>query len=355
MILTYRYRIKDASTARHLGRHARAVNFVWNYCCEIQHKAESRWRAGQSVRWPSAFDLINLCAGASAELALHSDTISEVCLRFVDARNAKRRCPRFRASQGPRRALGWIPIRGRRTCKIEDDFVRYLGRHYRLWLSRKIPEQLRSGAFSQDARGRWYFNIAAEVEAAEATGEGTIGIDLGLKTLATCSDGETVPALQHYRQHEAALIKAFRANNGGRMKAVRAKIANCRRDQLHKASTRLVRANRRIVVGNVSAAKLAKTTMAKSVLDAGWSSFRTMLRYKAIRHGVEYVEVDEAFTTRACSDCGSVSGPKGIAQLGMRAWECPDCGASHNRDVNAARNILRLGAECRPPAEGIAA
>jgi hypothetical protein len=79
VILTYRYRIKDATVGKHLERHRRAVNFVWNYCCNIQRQTQSRWKNGQNVRWPTAFDLIKLCTGAAAELGLHSDTVQTIC------------------------------------------------------------------------------------------------------------------------------------------------------------------------------------------------------------------------------------------------------------------------------------
>jgi putative transposase len=354
MILTYRYRIKESSAKRHLNRHAVACNQVWNFCVATQREAQRRYKAGGNSRWPTWVDLGNLCAGSSVLLGIHSDTVSAICRLFTVARETQGRCPKFRASFGPKRSLGWIPFRSR-TISLGGDAVRYLRRNYRLWLSRPIDGELCSGAFSQDARGRWYFNIAVDAPTPDSVTGGAVGIDLGLKTLATCSDGTIVPALQNYRRHEAALGKAQRARNKQRVKAIHAKIANCRRHQHHEASTRLVRSNRRIVVGNVSASKLAKTKMAKSVLDAGWSSFRNMLRYKAMRHGVEYAEVSEAYSTQVCSDCGSVSGPKGIAHLRIRHWDCPDCGTSHDRDVNAARNILRAGAECRPPVVEIAA
>jgi putative transposase len=88
--------------------------------------------------------------------------------------------------------------------------------------------------------------------------------------------------------------------------------------------------------------------MAKSVLDAGWSAFRGMLRHKS----PGYVEVDEAFTTQTCSGCGSIAGPKGYAGLNKREWTCDDCGASHDRDVNSAINILALALSVERPVEG---
>lgn len=91
--------------------------------------------------------------------------------------------------------------------------------------------------------------------------------------------------------------------------------------------------------------KLSRTNMAKSIHDAGWHSFKQMIRYKAIRHGGTYVEVSEAYTTQICSECGALPDerPKGIGDLGVREWSCGACGTRHDRDINAARNILARG------------
>jgi putative transposase len=144
---------------------------------------------------------------------------------------------------------------------------------------------------------------------------------------------------------------AQRAGRIDRVRAIHAKIANRRKDSLHQFSTRLVRGYDTIFVGNVNASALAKTPHAKSVLDAGWSAFRTMLRYKCDFAGATFAEVDEAFSTQTCSACDSRSGPKGIAGLGIRVWTCGECGAVHDRNVNAAKNILAAGR--RRLAEGI--
>ena len=91
--------------------------------------------------------------------------------------------------------------------------------------------------------------------------------------------------------------------------------------------------------------KLAKTRMAKSALDAGWGMLRTMLDYKSHGARIVYEVVDESYSTQACSSCGAISAssPRGGAGLGIREWDCPVCGAVHDRDVNAARNILAAG------------
>lgn len=355
-MLTLKFRIKDATSGKHLLQHAYACNQVWNFCVVTQREAEKRWRSGRNARWLSAFDFIKLTAGSGLELGLHSDTVQTVCRQFVASRARNRRCPGFRVSFGPRRSLGWVPFIPRAT-KIDRDAAVYLKRRYRFWKSREIVGEFRAGAFVQDARGRWYVTFQCAVPDDLPLGRGSIGIDLGLKELATLSDGETVPALRHYRKYEVALGVAQRARNKRRERAIHAKIANARRHHLHEQSTRIVRENRLIVVGNVNAEKLKKTRMAKSVSDAGWSAFRHMLRYKASRHGAVFIEADERFTSQTCSACGTIpaSSPKGMGALGIRRWDCSGCGVSHDRDVNAAMNILRVGLECQPPVGGICA
>ena len=103
--------------------------------------------------------------------------------------------------------------------------------------------------------------------------------------------------------------------------------------------------NAAIFVGDVASAKLVKTKMAKSTMDAGWAMLKTMLEYKSHQAGIVFMEVNEAYSTQTCSCCGSipVSSPKGRAGLRIREWTCSDCGAVHDRDVNAAKNILAAG------------
>jgi len=126
-----------------------------------------------------------------------------------------------------------------------------------------------------------------------------------------------------------------------------------RKDALHKLSTALVREYGAIFIGNVNASALAKTRLAKSVLDSGWSAFRTMLQYKGADASVWFEEVEEAYSTQTCSCCASRTGPKGVAGLGIRSWRCEVCGTLHDRDVNAAKNILARGMLSRASGTGL--
>jgi putative transposase len=293
--------------------------------------------------------------GAGAELGIHSDTLGGIARQFVDSRNAAKRCPAWRSRK--KGSLGWVPFNAARAFRIDEasGSAEVLGRKYRLWFSRPIPAEakVKTACFAEDARGRWYFNVQIEVAETVAKEGPTVAIDLGLKDLATLSDGRKIEMPAFYRRHQAALALAQRRGQKRRATRLHAKTKNCRRHFLHQESTRIVKEHGRVIVGDVHAAGLAQTRMAKSVLDAGWSMFREQLRYKALRHGAAFEILSERFSTQTCSECGSLGGPKGTAGLRMRHWTCSDCGALHDRDVNAARNLLFAGAERRPPAEEI--
>lgn len=205
--------------------------------------------------------------------------------------------------------------------------------------------KFRSGSFAEDAQGHWYFNVAVEYECEPTKSTAAVGIDLGLKDIATTSDGEKLPAKRWYRELEGKLKIAQRANNKKRVKAIHAKIKNRRKDAHHKFSTALVNKYAAIFVGGVSSSKLAKTNLAKSIYDAGWGQLKDQIRYKAIARGVIFEVIDEAYTTQTCSCCGAISpsSPEGRAGLGVREWVCVECGELHDRDVNAAKNILAAG------------
>ena len=338
MILVYRYRVKSLNGL--LNQQSRAVNFVWNFCNDRQKDALRFHRP-----WHTGFDLNKLTQGSSKELGLHSGTVNAVCEQYAKSRSQKKRpYLRYRSAK---KSLGWVPLKGR-ELKREGDAFRFAGNTFRVFNSRALPKgKIKDGAnFSRDRQGNWFLNIVIEVEAATIGARlpvRGVGIDLGLKDFATLSTGEKIEAQRIYRGAEQALAVAQRAHKKRRVKAIHAQMAHRRNDFHHQLSTRLVAEFDYIAVGSVNASSLAKTNMAKSVLDAGWSSFRHQLAYKAVKHGAWYEEVNERFTTQTCSDCGAISGPKGLEGLVIREWKCSDCGCLHDRDQNAALNILRRG------------
>jgi putative transposase len=346
-----RLRLKDKH-AKFLRDLAREVNFVWNYCNELQITMFNRER-----RFLSGYDFAKFTRGAAKEgLHLHSQTVQAIAEECATRRRQFRKVRlRWRKSTGSRRSLGWIPFK-KTAIQAAHGQVKFAGQWLSLWDSYGLEAyQIRAGNLCEDARGRWYLNASVAVPVAEPTDRASVrrdlGIDLGLQDLVATSNGEKVTAPQFYRGLEPKLAIAQRAGKKDRVRAIHAKIANRRKDSLHQFSTRLMRAYDTIFVGNVNASALAKTPHAKSVHDAGWSAFRTMLRYKCDFAGATFAEINEAFSTQTCSVCDSRSGPKGIAGLGIRVWTCSECGTVHDRNVNAARIILAAGR--RRLAEGI--
>jgi len=350
-IKTLRVRVKDKH-AKVLSQWAFEVNQVWNAANELT--AEYGWvpipELGYVNLQTSEFDLNKELRWIRKErdLSIGAATVQSVIAQHAKSRRkSKRNKLRWRCSSGSNRSLGWVPFK-EAGVKLVNGQIRFCGEYFGIWDSYDLSKyDLGTGSFSQDARGRWYFNTTVEVEVQPGLGRAAVGIDLGLKTAATGSDG--IAKLDRRKitdEFAAQLGRAQRANKSKRVKSIHAKIKNSRRDALHKFSSMLTKQYGGIFVGDVSSKKLVKTRMAKSVLDTGWHMLKTQLKYKANARSVVYLEVPERNTTQTCSSCGiiSASSPKGRAGLGIREWMC-ECGVTHDRDINAAKNILALGLE----------
>jgi len=344
MILTFRFRVKDKNRLKQLRTNAWKVNRIWNYCVEYHRSCVNFW--------PSHFDLVKATQALGKEIDIHSDTRNLVCKQFVISRNTHKKCPKFRKSSGSKRSLGWTPFI-RRAVRLCNDSITYKKVTYRFWKHREFPQKFRSGAFVEDSTGKWFITFSADVSNLQQAPDVCVGIDLGLKTLATLSNGEKLEIQQVYRRWEQKLAIAQRAGNQKRVKAIHAKIKNIRKHFNHVASARIARKFRTVVVGDVSSSKLAKTRMAKSVLDAGWYQLKSFLAYKVSRRQGMFKVVNEAYSSQTCSSCGCLphGRPKGITGLGVRSWRCSACGKMLDRDINAAKNILSFGLEHQPPAE----
>lgn len=280
-------------------------NQVWNSA----NAETSEWSSVPipGVGWMffpiTAFDLAKQQAKIAKEsgFSLHSQTVQEVTEARAKARKQfKKSKLRWRISSGSRRSLGWVPFK-KGAAKWVNGCIRYNGRYFKVWDSYGLSQyDFRSGSFSEDARGRWYFNVAVEVKTEKSEGTSAVGIDVGLITVATCSDGEKLEYAKIYRGLEIKLGMAQRAKKKKLVKTIHAQIKNRRNDAIHKFTGKLTKQHGLIVVGDVSSSKLAKTKMAKSVLDAGWYMLKTQLKYKAIARSVEYLEVSEKYTTQTC-------------------------------------------------------
>ena len=343
MTLTLRSRVKDKH-ASFLKAQSCEVNFVWNFCNDLSFKVLKK-----ENKFCNAAFLDKYTAGATKDgLSLHSQTIQAISKELVTRRQQFKKAKlRWRVSRGSRRSLGWVPFK-ESAISFRNGQVWYGGKAISLWDSHGLKNhELGSGSFSEDARGRWYFNVTVTVQAKPTNrvplSAAAVGIDLGQKTLMSDSDGVEVEAQRFYRKAEEQLAIAQRANKKDRTRSIHAKIKNKRNDQLHKLSTLQAQSHCAIFVGNVNASGLAKTNQAKSVLDAGWSSYRTMLKYKCHKAGAWFKEINESYSTQECHVCHERTGPKGLEGLGIREWTCSHCSTAHGRDHNAAINIRERG------------
>jgi len=261
--------------------------------------------------------------------------------------------PRFRSRKDRRQAIRFtrnarftITAGGKlRLPKIGDVAVRW---------SRDLPAEPSSVTVIAGAAGRYFasFVVQAGGDPLPDTGK-EAGIDLGLTHFAVLSDGRKVANPRFLRRAERKLRKTQKAlsrkarGSSNRDKAridvarVHARVADTRRDWLHKESTRIIRENQAVYVEDLRVRGLARTRLAKSVHDAGWPAFAGMPEYKAARHGRTFGKAGRFEpTSQVCSACGVKDGPK---PLSVREWTCGRCGAVHDRDANAARNIVTAG------------
>ncbi len=223
--------------------------------------------------------------------------------------------------------------------------------------SRTIPRaaKVTTITVSKDAAGRYFVSMLCDdTVQPKAEVEGKVGVDLGLTHFAILSTGEKIAAPNTFRKNEEKLAKLQRRlakktkGSANRKKArlkvakLHAKIADSRKDFLHKLSTRLVNENQVIAIETLAVSNMQKNRhLAKSISDAGWAEFVRQLKYKSLWYGRELVGIDRWYpSSKRCSDCGHT-----VAKmpLSVREWTCPECGTIHDRDVNAARNVLAAG------------
>jgi IS605 OrfB family transposase len=167
-----------------------------------------------------------------------------------------------------------------------------------------------------------------------------VGLDLGLREIAAISDGDKLEAGRFYRQLEPKIAQAQRRGHKRQAKRWHRRAARRRKNALHVFTRRIVNTYQNIVVGDVSSLKLVKTPMSKSELDSGWGMLKTQLQYKSAHAGRSVFIVNESYTTRVCSSCHALTGPTGLDMLVVSTWVCSECGGTHDRNANAAKNTL---------------
>jgi len=365
MLLRYRFRAYPTpGQSRVLARTFGCARVVFNDALRTREQAHL---AGQNVSDTEVQRRVITLAKTTAERAWLAE-VSSVALvqasqdarrayrNFFDSVSGKRLGrrlghPRFRSKKDNRQSIrltrnGFsLTRRGVRVPKVGN---------LKLEWSRSLPQVPSSVTIVAEPDGRCYASFVVEVAATPLPAcASDIGLDLGLKTLIATSDGEMIANPRHLRSRERRLIKAQRdmcrkqKGSANREKArIRLavhhrKVREARADHLHKLALRLVRENQAVYVEDLAVSGLARTTLARSVQDAGWSMFVRLLEEKAARYDRSVVKVGRRFpSSQLCSVCGRSDGPK---PLSVRVWTCGQCGSEHNRDINAARNILVEG------------
>jgi putative transposase len=345
--------------AAELARTFGCVRLVYNLALTARTEA---WTLRQQRITYTATSAMLTAWKKTVELAFLNDvssvplqqTLRHLQVAFTNFFAKRARYPSFKSKK-----------KSRRTAEYTTSAFRY--RDGRLTLakmaepldvvwSRPLPQGAAPSTVtvSQDSAGRWFVSLLCEdvIEQTPAP-NAAVGIDAGLDSLLTLSTGEKVVNPKHERQDRTALARAQRTlarkqkGSSNRAKArlkvarVHARITDRRRDLLHKLTTRLVRENQAIVIEDLCVRNLVKNRrLARAISDAAWRQFRTLLVYKTAWHGRTLVVVDRWFpSSKLCSTCGA------LAQrmpLSARSWTCR-CGTVHDRDVNAARNILAEG------------
>lgn len=324
-----------------LNKAAVEVNATWNWANETSHKA-ARPFAGKA-KWLSGFDLNNLSAGATECFdRIGAGTVQLINQQFASKRRQfKKDKLRWRVSRGVRKSLGWLPFKAA-SIKRNGSALRFCGKTFRVFESNLLDGlKWKQGCFTEDSCGDWWLCLPVEYPTEQSVApREAVGIDLGIKTIATTSDGDTLEAGRWTQRTAKKLAMAQRRGHKKQAKRIHRRLARQRKDALHKFSRKIVDRYQTIVVGDVSSTKMVKTRMAKSVLDSGWGMLKNFLEYKSQQAARSFAVVNEKYTSVTCSSCGSRSGPSGVSGLIVRSWKCCECGDLHDRDVNAARNIL---------------
>jgi putative transposase len=360
----YRYRIYPSPGQQQaLARTFGCARVVYNDCLRVRDQCHA---AGEKISDTEVQRRVITLAKATPERAWLGEVASVALVQACqDARRAyknwfdsltgRRRGPKVRHPK-PRRK------RGRQSIRLtRNGFALRGGRLYvakvgdiKVAWSRDLPSVPSSVTVIRDSDGRYHASFVVERPATPLPAcDREVGIDLGLTSLAVTSDGEVIANPRFYRAARRRLRRAQRvlsrrrkgsanrARARHRVAVVHRKVRDARLDHAHKVGLRLVRDNQAVYAEDLAVSGLARTKLAKSVADAGWSQLLRCIEEKAARYGRTFVRIGRFEpTSQVCSACGVNDGRK---PLTVRSWACAACGTVHDRDVNAARNILALG------------
>jgi putative transposase len=364
----YRFHPDDAQAAE-LSRTFGCVRKVYNLALEArtaawyqrQERVNYNATSAMLTAWKKTEELAYLAEVSSVPL--------QQCLRHLQGAfdhffEGRARYPRFKSRNKSRRSAEYTSS----AFRYRDGALTLAKMREPLAIvwSRPLPEGAvpSTVTVSQDAAGRWFVSLLCEdtIPPAPVTAA-AVGIDAGITSLLTLSTGEKVTNPRYERRDRARLAKAQRElsrkvkgsvnRDKARVKAAKvyARITDRRRDHLHKLTTRLVRENQTVVIEDLAVRNMVRNhRLARVISDAAWRELRAMLEYKCAWYGRELVVIDRWFpSSKLCGACGTVAVRM---PLNVREWTC-GCGTVHDRDVNAAKNILAAGLAVSACGDGV--
>lgn len=352
MLKAFKYRIyPNKSQKVLLNKHIGASRFIFNLALETKTIAY----AGSGVNL-SCFDLIKQIP----DLKKECEWLKEINSQSLQApiRNLDNAFTRFYKGQGnfPKYKSKW---KGRQSfhvpqnVKVENGILtmpKFKKQGIKIKTHRSLEGEIKSATISRTPTGRYFVSILCDTDTEylpkkKIQKETTVGVDLGIKEFLITSDGEITDNPKYLKKAESKLKylqRKYSKHKGARTKyklvKLHEKIANQRRDFLHKQSSKLVKENHSIAIEDLNVKGMLKNhCLAKSISDAGWSMFATMLEYKCEWYGVNLLKIGRFEpSSKTCSSCGDVN--KELT-LKDRSWTCKKCGTHHQRDINAAINI----------------
>lgn len=288
----------------------------------------------------------NYLSGTSKKLGIPSHTIQATVLQ---AYNAWERCfkgfsrkPKLKSVRNKLRSINFPDTLNRN--RIYKNRISLPGLKSIRFCKQDIPDgKIKQARIIKRASG-WYCQLCIDTNHIFPIKETktTVGIDTGFKELAILSNGKKFSNKREFVKGQKRLAQAQRGGNKKLVARIHEKIKNRRKDYNHKVSRQIVENFQEIYITNDNLRGQAKV-FGKSIQDAGIDQLRRFIIYKGAKHSRKITLVDSKNTTMTCSSCGSLTGPTGLSMLTVRDWECSACGAQHDRDINAAKVILKTG------------